>query len=98
MPRGNSPRQPSRSGRQEGARRIKKDDALKSARSARAIVKNKRTTSARPPTAASLKKPSVPRSKDAASRASTSSPVAPERVRQIIGGLDRLYSGVTCAL
>jgi endonuclease-3 len=34
----------------------------------------------------------------AASRASTYDPLAPERVRQIIAGLDQMYPGVTCAL
>src|SRR6202140_2435843 len=111
MPRGNSPRQPSRSGRQDGARRTKKDDALRSARSARAIAKHKQKdkqkdkqlTSSKSPAAASPKQQSVPRSKGAASRASSlavspSNPIAPERVRQIIAGLDRLYPDVTCAL
>jgi endonuclease III len=111
MPRRNSPRQPSRSGRQEGTRRIKKDDTLKSARSARAIAqdrqkvkqKDKQLTSSKSPAAASPKKLLVPKSKGAASRASSlavspSNPIAPERVRQIIAGLDRLYPDVTCAL
>src|ERR1700692_1059486 len=109
MPRGNSPLQPSRSGRQEGARRIK-DDALKSARPTRAMAKDKQRTigkvkqkekqlaSPKSLTLASPKKQSVPRAKEAASHASTSNPIAPERVRQIIAGLDRLYPNATCAL
>jgi endonuclease III len=110
MPRGNSPRQPSRSGRQEGARRIK-DDALKSASSTRAIAKvkqkdkqkDKQFASSKTPAAASPEKQPIPKSKGGASRASSlavspRNPIAPERVRQIIAGLDRLYPDVTCAL
>ena len=101
MARGNMPRQPSRSGRQEGARRAT-GAPLKGAQ-----VKN---TAARPPSsraprdagktpkAAALKKKSASGAKDAASRVSTYDPLAPERVRQIIAGLDQLYPGVTCAL
>ena len=97
MPRGNTPRQPSRSGRQEGARRIKAN-ASKSATSTRAVVAAKRLSSAKSPSALPPNKKSVPPRKDAASRASTYDPVAPERVRQIIATLDRLYPEVTCAL
>jgi endonuclease-3 len=77
MARGNTPRQPSRSGRQEGARR---------------------STAPKLPKPAPTKKKSVPRPKAAASRASSYNPLAPERVRQIIAGLDELYAGATCAL
>jgi endonuclease III len=107
MPRGNMPRQPSRSGRQEGARRAM-GAALKSAPLKGAPLKRTQSTqgrktknaSARPtaaraplnarkaPQAVALKKKS----------ASAYDPLAPERVRQIIAGLDQLYPGVTCAL
>jgi len=83
MPRGNMPRQPSRSGRQEGARRIKGAPLLKKVASAKAMV---------------VKKKSPPRAGNAAGRASSYDPVAPERVRQIIVGLDQMYPNVTCAL
>jgi len=107
MPRGNVPRQPSRSGRQEGARRAMgaalksaplKGTALKGTQSLRG--RNAKNASARPtagrapvnarkaPKAVALKKKS----------ASGYDPLAPERVRQIIAGLDQLYPGVTCAL
>ena len=82
MPRGNMPRQPSRSGRQEGARRTK-GSPLK--------VTAAKSAAARPgkaPRAAVLKKKS----------ASGYNPLAPERVRQIIATLDQLYPHVTCAL
>jgi endonuclease-3 len=94
------PRQPSRSGRQEGALKTK-GAPLKGTKS--------RNASARPtagrtlPNAGKaktviLKKKSASGSRDAASRVSTYNPLAPERVRQIIAALDQLYPHVTCAL
>ncbi len=106
MPRGNMPRQPSRSGRQEGARRAQ-GALLKGARpSKRAPVKNAaaRPTAGRAPLnagkapqAAVLKRKPDSATGDAASRVSTD-PLAPERVLQIVAGLDRLYPDATCAL
>jgi endonuclease-3 len=91
MPRGNAPRQPSRSGRHEGARRAKaaplKEAAPKktSARHAnnRALLH-----------AAKIKKRSVPKKKSP----SGYDPLAPERLREIIAELDQLYPKATCAL
>ncbi|HSZ62462.1 MAG TPA: endonuclease III [Terriglobales bacterium] len=80
MARGNTPRQPSRSGRQEGARRA---TALKLPKPAASVAS---------------KKKSVSPTKAAASRASGYNPLAPERVRKIIAGLDELYPKATCAL
>jgi endonuclease III len=108
MPRGNMPRQPSRSGRQEGARRAK-GAPLKGGQSLQgASLKN---AAVRPPgdraplnagtapkKAAVLEKKSASGAGDAASRVSPYDPLAPERIRQIIAGLDRLYPGATCAL
>jgi endonuclease-3 len=97
MPRGNMPRQPSRSGRQEGARWVK-GATLKGGQSLRGATS--KNAAARPtggraplaagkaPKAAALKKKS----------ASAYDPLAPERVRQIIAGLDQLYPEMTCAL
>jgi endonuclease III len=81
MPRGSMPRQPSRTGRQEGARQT-------------APAKTKNEV---PKKAASLKTPSksIPLKKRSASGYN---PVAPERVRQLIAGLDALYPKATCAL
>jgi endonuclease-3 len=84
MPRGNAPRQPSRSGRHEGTAK-KKAVPLKALK-----VKNRASRSA--PKAAI--KNAVPKKKSA----SGYDPLAPERVRQIIAGLDQMYPGVTCAL
>ncbi len=112
MPRGNMPRQPSRSGRQEGARLAKgallKGVPLQDTPSSKAATS--KNTAARPaagrallntgktPQAAVLKKKFASGRKDAASRFSTYDPLAPERVRQIIAGLDHLYPEMTCAL
>lgn len=81
MPRGNMPRQPSRSGRQEGVRRERPLPAKSPVRTAA----NKKL---------STKAPAAAKSKPAAGY----NPVAPERVRQILQGLDQMYPGVTCAL
>ncbi len=100
MARGNVPRQPSRSGRQEGARRTT-GAQLKAARTKGAPAHPKAgrapATLAKAPKAAALKKVASA-ARDAASRVSAYNPLAPERVRQIIAGLDQLYPGVTCAL
>jgi endonuclease III len=111
MARGNMPRQPSRSGRQEGARRAGaplKGAPLKGTQSLQG--RNAKNASARPtagraplnagkaPKAVALKKKSASGAGDAASRVSTYDPLAPDRVRQIIAGLDQLYPNATCAL
>jgi len=106
MPRGNVPRQPSRSGRHEGARRAqgalsKRAQSSKGAKSRNVAA---RPTARRAPLnaakakAAVLKKKPASGTKDAASRVSTYDPLAPERVRHIIAALDQLYPHVTCAL
>jgi endonuclease-3 len=50
------------------------------------------------PKAAALKKKVASAARGTAPRVSPYDPLAPERVRQIIAGLDQLYPGVTCAL
>jgi endonuclease III len=87
MARGKMPRQPSRSGRQEGARR-----------STAALLKRKEPLKGKSAKTPIPKKKSASRAAGAASRVSTYNPLAPERVRQIIAGLDQLYPDVTCAL
>ena len=97
MPRGNMPRQPSRSGRQEGVRRVKGAQlkgaqALKGTQAKNAAA---RPTAGRAPlNAGKAPKVAVLKKKSA----SGYDPLAPERVRQIIAGLDHLYPGATCAL
>jgi endonuclease-3 len=85
MARGNMPRQPSRSGRQEGVRKMSRP--LTKASPTRAAVAPMRPTSA----GAALRVV-TPKKKSAYD------PLAPERVRQIIEGLDQMYPAVTCAL
>jgi endonuclease III len=106
MARGNMPRQPSRSGRQEGTRRAKATQ-VKAARAGSAPARpnagrapaTRAKAPAKLPKATALKKKVASAAGDAASRVSTRyDPLAPERVRRIIAGLDLLYFGVTCAL
>ncbi len=84
MPRGNMPRQPSRSGRHEGVSRPTRVPAK---------------TAPRPAIRAASLSPGK-KSKPSASKRSASAydPVNPQRVQQIIAGLDQMYPGVTCAL
>ena len=86
MARGNMPRQPSRSGRQEGTRRTTAEPIKRTRLSTHS--KSKRATARPVARAAALKKKSFP----------GYDPLAPERLRQIIAGLDQMYPGVTCAL
>jgi endonuclease-3 len=88
MPRGNMPRQPSRSGQQQGARRTQGSTLLKTA-----ITKSVKATTA-PPKKAKPPKSAAGKKKSA----SGYDPLAPERVRQIIATLDQLYPNATCAL
>jgi endonuclease-3 len=93
MPRGNVPRQPSRSGRHEGVRHQKGPIPKKASNrvpSDRAKPKRAET----PPAKARAPKNTSPRRTTAPGCDS----LAPERVRQIIAELDQLYPGVTCAL
>ena len=80
MPRGNTPRQPSRSGRHEGVRREQPRPTKSPAR----VARNQSQVPARP----AAKGKSAP----------GYNPIAPERVRQILQGLDQMYPNVTCAL
>jgi endonuclease III len=85
MPRGNMPRQPSRSGRHEGVSRPSrvptKTAPRPAIRAASPLPKNK-------------SKSAAPKKKSASSY----DPLSPDRVRQIIAGLDQMYPGATCAL
>jgi endonuclease III len=107
MPRGNMPRQPSRSGRQEGARRpkgapLKVKQSSKAAKSknaaTRPVAGRAALNAGTARKVAVLKKKSASGTGDAARRGSPSDPLAPARIRQIIAGLDQLYPDVTCAL
>ena len=97
MPRGNMPRQPSRSGRHEGAQRAKRAP-LKAAQSLKS--KKAKTAAARPAAGQASANARKAAKAVVLQKKSTSGydPLAPERVRQIIAGLDHLYPHVTCAL
>jgi endonuclease III len=81
MPRGNMPRQPSRSGRHEGVRRKTLPLPKTLPKRASTLTKTVRAGGGARPT-----------------RATAYDPLAPERIRQILEGLDRLYPSVTSAL
>src|SRR6266581_8702394 len=85
MPRGNTPRQPSRSGRHEGARRSRpqpKTSPIRGSAGLRLLES----------------KPSTAKTAGTSKKAGAYDPLAPERVRTILEGLDRMYPDVTCAL
>ena len=84
MPRGKMPRQPSRSGRHEGVRHPQ-PKITKASLSRSTSVQRTTTAKGSPGPGAETK-------------AARYDPVAPERVQQILDGLDRLYPDVTCAL
>jgi len=94
MPRGNMPRQPSRSGRQDRVSRPTnsrgKHGPLKADRKPAAF--------AAPRPSSKAKATGKAKTKAAPGRTSGYDPRSPERVRQIIAGLDQMYPGVTCAL
>jgi endonuclease-3 len=96
MARGNMPRQPSRSGRQEGARRPLGKQSLSKQSTKRAKSKVSESKSVQSKTCSTAKPPksALPKKKSP----SGYDPLSPERVRQIIAGLDEMYPGVTCAL
>jgi endonuclease-3 len=89
MPRGNMPRQPSRSGRQEGVRRTKLPLS-------RTLPTH--TSRTKKVQAGGGGRPTRPERKPAVKTTSAYDPLAPQRIRQILEGLDRLYPGATCAL
>ena len=100
MPRGKTPRQPTRTGRQEGARVAR---ALPPAKAA-----ERRTNAAQGASHGSLPpgrkqapkgRKKLARVRKAASRqAQAYNPLAPDRIAEILKRLDQLYPDVTCAL
>lgn len=101
MPRGKTPRQPSRSGRQEGAarressrllegmERQKRAKARSSPNELKATTKGKTTD---------VKTKTVQAANGNKKSTKHYDPNSPERVRQIIAGLDQMYPAMTCAL
>jgi endonuclease III len=100
MPRGNMPRQPSRSGRHEGTQRVKgaKGVQLKSAQSL--TGKRAKTAAARPTAGRASMNAGKPAKAVVLKKKSASGydPLAPERIGQIIAALHQLYPDVTSAL
>jgi endonuclease-3 len=86
MPRGNTPRQPARTGRQDKVRAGAVTRPGRGAASAAASKAQNR-----------LKKEAASSTKSGA-KAKGYNPVAPERVAEILKRLDQLYPDVTCAL
>ena len=98
MPRGRTPRQPARTGRQDRVARAR-FSAKATATKSRAGKDSRGAQDARGGTAAlgrsgSSKTPSARKEKPP----SKYNPVAPERVSEILKRLDQLYPNVTCAL
>ncbi|MFY9643723.1 MAG: endonuclease III [Terriglobales bacterium] len=106
MTRGTGPRQPSRSGRHEGARRAQ--SAVLPQERTKAAAKNappKKAAGAGQSGAAKNLEAGAAKGavnpspkKRAAGGIPGYDPLAPERVRQIIAGLDEMYPNATCAL
>jgi endonuclease III len=110
MSRGNMPRQPSRSGRQGGTQEASRQTRVRGLKGDR--LKGDRPKNTAKPSSANraansvaksakrsvLTKKSSSRAAGSARRDSSYNPLAPERVRQIIAGLDEMYPGMTCAL
>jgi endonuclease III len=87
MARGIVPRQPSKSGRQEGRRAPVRSPLQKSSRPSRGKPSFKSEDKAQRPAKSATAKPRK-----------GYAPLAPERVREILKRLDATYPGVTCAL
>jgi endonuclease III len=103
MARGVMPRQPAKSRRQEGTRRVTRGMAARQdARGARTGAFMKADTKKISGKGAEgVKKSKVARAKGAASKASSRkgyNPIAPERVQAILKHLDALYPEAVCAL
>jgi endonuclease-3 len=96
MARGKMPRQPSRSGRQEGAVREKSVRQNKTSKNQKEL---KGQSSHSPGKSTKKRNPkSRQTTKEKTKSAKHYDPTSPERVRQIIAGLDQMYPAMTCAL
>jgi endonuclease III len=96
MPRGITPRQPTRTGRQEGTRVTKNVRVNKDAR----VIKDAHVGTgalARSRGAASAAAPQLSK-KSSQKKSAAYNPLAPERIAEILKRLDQLYPAVTCAL
>ena len=98
MARGMVPRQPAKSGRQEGARKV----AGASLRAGKAASRKNRSNSfkaAKPPSTKAAVKPAQKAAGAPKPRKTPGyKPLAPERIAGILQGLDKLYPEARCAL
>ncbi len=94
MPRGITPRQPSRSGRHD---KVAQAPQRAKGRMAKALPILKKTAKAAAPIAARKSPPKTP-AKTAAATPKGYNPLAPERVNEILNRLDQRYPSATCAL
>src|ERR1700722_19770395 len=98
MPRGKTPRQPTRTGRQEGARVARALPPAKAAERGKNAAHGPRRGPL-PPGQAPKGRKKLPHVPKAASRqASAYNPLAPDRIAEILKRLEQLYPDVTCAL
>src|SRR5271165_956872 len=95
MPRGLTPRQPSRSGRHD---KVAQSPQRTKGRTAKAAPILKKVAKVAAPIAASKAAPKKPAGKPAAATRKGYNPLAPERVNEILNRLDQRYPGATCAL
>src|SRR5580700_855069 len=100
MPRGSTPRQPARTGRQEGARVAwPLSPATAAERRKNAAQGISHGSSARQANQAPKgRKKLVPVLKASPTKAKTYNPLGPERIAEILKRLDQMYPDVTCAL
>jgi endonuclease-3 len=100
MPRGSTPRQPARTGRQEGARVARAPAQQDREKSSSAVAKTPGSSprgrgGAPVPTRASV---SPRQGKKKTGSGPAYNPLAPDRIAEILKQLDQMYPGVTCAL
>jgi endonuclease-3 len=101
MPRGNTPRQPARTGRQEGARVARATAQQARGKTSSAVAKTA-VASPRGRAGAPVPKHAPTLSSESRKKKTASSPaynpLAPERIAEILKRLDHMYPDVTCAL
>ena len=95
MPRGVTPRQPSRSGRQD---KISSKPLRAKVKASRGAPVRKRVAKVAAPIAARIAAPKKPAAKTKATTVKGYNPLAPERVNEILRRLDQRYPSATCAL
>lgn len=95
MPRGVTPRQPSRSGRQD---KVSSRPLRAKVKANRVVPVRKRVAKVAAPIAARIAAPKKPAAKTKATKVKGYNPLAPERVSEILRRLDQRYPDATCAL